>query len=136
MEINKLYNLARNAGITVDFVKMPHAKGVSVRYNDKDFVAIDKDMGYGSAEEKVTLAHEIGHCETGAFYDPSAALPVRQKPERQADRWAIKTLVPESELENAVKNGCESVASLAEFFGVTEAFMQKAIRYYCENKTA
>ena len=81
-------------------------------------------------EEKVKLAHELGHCETGSFYNRWAMLDVRQKHENRADKWAIRKLVPESDLDRALRDGHTELWDLAEQFGVTEDFMQKAVWYY------
>lgn len=42
----------------------------------------------------------------------------------------LKKLIPKDELDEAVKKGCTEVWDLAEYFGVTEPFMLKAIEYY------
>ena len=77
------------------------------------------------------LAHEIGHCETGAFYNPYSNLDIREKHERTANRWAVKKLVPKSELVTLLKKGYERW-ELAEHFEVTEDFINLAIRMYFE----
>ena len=43
------------------------------------------------------FAHELGHCETGSFYNRYAKLDVRQQHENRADKWAIRRLVPMAE---------------------------------------
>ena len=132
METIKLYKIADREGITVDFPHMPNVKSVCISLNGKNFIAIDKGVRYGSAEEKVKLAHEIGHCASNGFYSVGEEAKSREDKEKRADSWAIENLVPLSELEQAVKNGQEDVLALAEHFGVTSDFMQKALRYYSE----
>jgi len=51
----------------------------------------------------VKLAHEIGHCETGTFYDPRSENEIIAKCKNRATKWAIKKLIPEDALEKAVK---------------------------------
>lgn len=132
MEIIKLYKIADREGIRVDFPHMPNVKSACISLNGKNFIAIDKSVRYGSAEEKVKLAHEIGHCASNGFYSVGEEAKNRQDKEKRADSWAIEHLVPLSELEEAAKNGQEDILSLAEHFGVTEVFMQKALQYYSE----
>ena len=132
METIKLYKIADNQGITVDFTDMPTVKSACVSVGGKKFIAIDKGVRAGSAEERVKLAHEIGHCENEVFYSLGEEESKRKEKEKKADLWAILNLVPLSELELAVKDGHEDLGVLAEYFGVTEAFMQKALQYYCE----
>ncbi len=132
METIKLYKIADSQGITVDFTNMPTVKSVCLSVDGKKFIAIDKSVRADSAEERVKLAHEIGHCENEGFYSLWEEESSRIDKEKKADMWAILNLVPLSELELAVKDGNEDLSLLAEHFGVTEAFMQKALQYYCE----
>ena len=131
METNILYNIAEDTGVTVDFVNIPSAKAMVLELYDKTFLAIDKDVRSGSAEEKVLLAHELGHIQTNSCYSLNSPVIARMFCENRADRWAIETLVPLSDLLEAYKNGNESIQSLADIFGVTEDFMQKALQFYC-----
>ena len=132
METNKLYNIAENNGITVDFFDLEQNPAVSLMLGDKGFIAMSKKLCSGSAKERVALAHEIGHHAAGAFYTADAPVLSRRKKEKIADRFAIELLVPYGELMSAAADGDQSVSFLAERFGVTEDFMQKAIRYYLE----
>ncbi len=132
METIKLYKIADREGIRVDFPNMPNVKSACISLNGKNFIAIDKSVRYGSAEEKVKLAHEIGHCASNGFYSVGVHLKDREENEKKADSWAIENLVPLSELEKAIKNGQEDILELAEYFGVTESFMQKTLQYYSE----
>ena len=134
METNKLYSLAEDTGVSVDFVNIPTAKAMVLELYGKTYLAIDKAVRSGSAEERVLLAHELGHIETNSCYKVTSSLSLREFCERKAERWAINTLVPLEELIYAYKNGNESIQSLAEIFGVTEDFMQKALEFYCSKK--
>lgn len=93
-------------------------------------IAMDVDKLADSREETVCLAHEMGHIETGSFYQSQTPLAVRGKKERQADAWAIQTLLPVAKLKEALAEGCHTLWDLAERFQVTEAFIQKAVVYY------
>ena len=97
-------------------------------------IAIDPDKSPTMCDVKVKIAHELGHCETGSFYNRYSHLDVRRKHENRADRWAIKKLIPEDELKKAVSSGVVETWELAEYFSVTEPFMIKAILYYKEIK--
>ena len=76
------------------------------------------------------LAHEMGHIETNSFYNVHSPLDVRQKHENRANKWAIKQLITEEELDEAVANGHTEVWDLADYFDVTEEFMRKAVCLY------
>lgn len=136
METNKLYSIAESEGVTVDFINIPDAKAMALELYDKTFLAIDKGVRSGSAEEKVLLAHELGHIQTNACYGLHSPLSARRYCERQADRWAIKALVPLGELLDSYKSGNETIQDLADAFDVTEEFMQKALEFYCSSMQA
>ena len=128
METVKLYSLAEKQGVKVDRFDVEKNSSVSVKMGKKLFVAIDNRLS--GAGEKVCLAHELGHCITGSFYNIYSPFDVREKHEKRADKWAINKLVPKTRFSAALKEGYDNIYSLAEYFGVTADFMQKAVEYY------
>ena len=94
------------------------------------YVAIDVDKIKSSQDEKYIIAHEIGHIETGAFYNIYSPLDIRSRHEERADRKAIDTLVPWGELFEAFQCGIREKWELAEYFDVPEALIVKAVGYY------
>ena len=96
------------------------------------YIGMDPFQIETEAEERVHLAHELGHCETGAFYSPYSPLNVRGRQECRADRWAASKLVPALELKKALSLGIVEPWELAEYFDVTEEFILKTMQIYCE----
>ena len=135
METSRLYKIAERERISVDFADLPHTRAFSIMVAGKKFIAVDKNVSPESSEERVMLAHELGHLATDALYSVDSPPLYRKRFERKADIWAICKLIPLPSLKKAYKEGCESVSSLAEHFSVTEEFMQKAIKYYSEKKS-
>ncbi len=127
MKTNRLYNIAEQNGIAVDRAPLTHNKSFSMAINDKMYVALDGNIS--GAQERVCLAHELGHCETAGFYNIYSPIDIRGKYERRADLWAIKRLVPKTRYQSAIKK-FDNIFSLAEHFDVTAEFMQKAVDYY------
>lgn len=125
-EIKELYKIAESNDIEVFNGNFPICKGIA----SDGFIGIDNDLK--GAGETVCLAHELGHCMTGAFYSVTAPMLDRVRAERKADKWAIKKLVPADELERAMK--CHYLFEVAEIFGVTEDFIRKAVKYYAESQ--
>lgn len=132
METLKLYQIAEERGIKVENFSLPKTGSVCVSINGSFLIALDEKLNT-RAEERVRLAHEIGHCENLAFYNINASADVRGKHESKANRWAINALVPEEKYYEALKMGYTDIHSLAEHFEVTEDFMKKAAEHY-ENK--
>lgn len=80
--------------------------------------------------EKVCLAHEIGHCETGTIHTNDTPVLVLKWYERRAWRSAFNRLVPEKKIKKAVRKGIYEVWDLADHFDVPDWFMYHAICYY------
>ncbi len=132
METSKLYKIAEGVGASVDFCDIPQNRAFCINLRGKKFIAVDKRVPPEGAEERVLLAHEIGHIKTNSLYTADTPPIYRRRLERSADVWAIKNLIPLPRLKTALKQGVEGVINLAEYFSVTEEFMQKAIKYYSE----
>lgn len=134
MEIINLYNLAEDKGICVDFFPLNESKGIYLELGGKEYIALDP--GCSVADEKVVLAHELGHSMTGGGYDLASCHLMRVRLEKLAEKWAIERLVPLCELKTAIRQGDESISTLAERFGVTEGFMQKVFEHYTRKQIA
>ena len=132
-----LYEYAEDQGIDVDWFPMEQATSLSLPLPDGSCAIAINPWKMGTlAQETVCLAHELGHCKTGSFYNRYAALDIRQKHENRADKWAIRHLVPEEALDQAVADGYADLPALAERFGVTEQFMRKAVCWYIHGNLA
>ena len=94
------------------------------------YIGMDPFRIETTAQERVHLAHELGHCETGAFYNVHSSLDIREKQEARANVWAVSRLVPAEEFMNALCNGVVEIWELAEYFDVTEDFIRKAAEIY------
>lgn len=134
--MKELFHLADELGITVEYCSIPQNESLSVQDEAGDFVLMDYSLLYADARERTHLAHELGHCVTGSFYNRYAPQDVRQKHENRADKWAIHKLIAADELHAAVADGHTEVWDLADYFGVTEDLMKKAICYYAHGNLA
>lgn len=131
--MNDLYRFAAEQNIEVLTYPMKENGSMSIMETDGScFVGMDESVQDGSLQEQVHLAHELGHCATGSFYNRYSPFDLRQKHERKADKWAITQLIPEAELSEAICAGITNLWDLAELFDVTTEFMYKAVSYYKE----
>lgn len=129
--MNDLYRFADEQDIEVLTYPMAENGSMSIMAdNGLCYVGMDESVQDGSLQEQVHLAHELGHCATGGFYNRYSPYDLRQKHERKADKWAITRLIPEAELAEAICAGITNLWDLAELFDVTAEFMQKAVSYY------
>lgn len=130
METAKLLQEAQDSDIPIIYLSIPESGSMCVQTDRRCYIGMDYGVLEDEASRRVHLAHELGHCRTGAFYNRWAARDVRQKHEHRADKWAIKKLISEDELDEAVADGCTELWELAEHFGVSEEFMRKAVCWY------
>ena len=137
MEILALYDIAQQQNIEVIQFPMAHSRSMSLMTESGAcFIGMDETVQNGAAEERVHLGHELGHCITGSFYNRYSSYDCRQRHENKADKWAVQTLIPVSELDTAIAEGCCEIWDLADRFGVTEDFMRKAVCYYVHGNVA
>ena len=137
MDILDLYNLAAQENIEV--IQYPMHDNGSISFMAESgncYIGMDESVQGSSAQERVHLSHEIGHCLTGSFYNRYAAVDSRDRHENRADKWAVKKLIPVDELDAVVAGGCTEIWELAERFGVTEEFVRKAVCYYVHGNLA
>lgn len=132
-DLTKLYNIAdKNDILIVDLrIHNDTVGAMSQCYDNKNYIiGIDEKKIDGQADLKVKLAHELGHCKTGSFYNRYSKLDVIGKHERRADTWAANKLIPVSKIKKAFQEGDTEAWQLAERFEVTQQFVERAIQIY------
>lgn len=134
MNLIDLYRLAQDENIAVDCFELNKREALSiVDDNGNCAIAIDPFKLISQQDEKLKLAHELGHCMTGSFYNVYSPCDVRDRHEYRADKWASHKLIDPDKLHQAVKEGYTEPWELAEQFGVTEDFLRRAVYIYqCE----
>lgn len=128
--MTELFRIAEKDNIEITYCSLPSAESVSVRGDKGCYIGVDYSLLWKSAEERVHVAHELGHCETGSFYNLYSPFDIRAKHEHRANVWAIKKLLPKEELIKAVEHDDRNIWDIADEFGVTVPFLRKAIDYY------
>ena len=125
MTLTELYNIASDNNIEVDNFDTQSLESFSM----PGVVVLNKNKIKTTRDEKIHLAHELGHCQTGSFYRIDT-LETRERMEHRADIWAIKKLIPFSAFSSALKNGITERWKLAEYFNVSEEYVNKAYLLY------
>lgn len=125
---------ATSQDIDIDWLPLSSLDALSIEHKGEYAIVLDPNKIESSADENTKLAHELGHCLYGGFYSSTTPLYIREKHEYKANVWAVKFLVPWDELHEAVHNGITEPWELAEYFSVTEAFINLALEYYLERK--
>ncbi len=131
--LNELYNLAEEQDIGVISFDLPETQSLSVMDIEGNcYIGIDPFALESYSDEAVHLAHELGHCITGSFYNRYSKVDIRERHEYRANKWAIKKLIPKDELVYAFEHGIIEPWDLADYFNVTEDFIKKAVKLYNE----
>ena len=129
--MKKLNKIANENGIHIVEMKMKgEQEALCCSVNNSYIIAIDPTKVKSKADLLVKSAHELGHCMTGSVYCMSYMPTPRERLENRADKWAIMNLIPVKNLKKALREGNTTLWELAEYFGVTEDFMVKALKLY------
>lgn len=124
----ELYRIAETENIKIDNFKLKNTVSLALIDDENNcYIAVSDEC------KMEHLAHELGHCMTGSFYNRYASYDLKAKQEWKAKKWAIKKLVPLNELKKAFSVGIVNVWELAELFNVSESFINSACQYYAEN---
>ena len=133
----ELYGLAEKQNIPILRYPLPENSSMSLQLpGGAQFIGMDDGAADGGAQERVHLSHELGHCLTGSFYNIHAAADLRARHENRADKWAIRRLIPVAALDDAIASGHTDLWDLADYFGVTESFLKKALCLYVHGNLA
>lgn len=132
MTLNAVYDCIEHNNINLYNIELESTPSLSV----DGVIGLDRTKVLSMAQEKVILAHELGHCVTGSFYNIHATCDIRGKHEHRADVWSYKVLLPYDALKQAIRDGYTEVWQIAEYFDLTEEFTAKAIMYYKEQEIA
>ena len=136
-ELRSLYRLAERRGIEIIPFSLPETGSLSIQDEDGAcYIGMDEGHNFTEEEERTHLAHELGHCVTGSFYSRYTAVDSRQRHENRADKWSVRRLIPKSDLDEAIAAGYTELWELADFFGVTEDLIKKAVCLYTYGNVA
>jgi Zn-dependent peptidase ImmA (M78 family) len=126
-------SLLQESPVPVIYVDLPKPlKGLYVETRSgRHRILLDKRMNL-VAEKACVLAEELGHYHTSAGNILDQRDIRNRKQERVARQWAYEKLVPLEKIIEAYHVHICNRYELAEFLGVTEPFLQKALDRYRE----
>lgn len=127
MTLLDLYSRAESQGVEVDDVPLRALSSASFA---QGWIVLDTSRFSSSAEHKAALAHELGHVETGSFYNIYSGFDLRSRCETRADKRAVEMLLPFSRLARALRSGLSEPWQIAEHFNLPEPFVLTALKFY------
>lgn len=130
MNIESLLSEAEENGIEIVEHKFKSTR-LKALYLDK-VITINTAYAATEIEKKCILAEELGHYHTsyGNILDQNNTIAVKQ--EKSARNWAYEKLVPLTSLIDAFNTGVRNRHELSEYLGVTEEFIEMAVKHYQE----
>lgn len=111
----------------IEVLEIDYKKGINGMSID-NIIGINKNLT--TTHKKCVLAEEIGHHYTaiGDILDQTNI--VNRKAELKGRQWGYRKLVPLEKLIQAFDNRCTNLCEMAEYLGVTEEFLNEALKYY------
>lgn len=116
-DLNDLYNELEQYNIPVVKVDFQNKKAGIITDGVDTVIAVDYKKIENSKEEKMIIAEEKAHYETGALYSLNADKTTMDKAEYKARKRVYNELIPFPKL----KEMCEkhlSIAELSDYFGI------------------
>lgn len=127
MTLDQLYKRAYMEGLEIDNVHMRELRAIAF---PEGWIAIDYRKFDSETELKCILAHEIGHCETGSFYNVYSPYCLKAQCEHQANKRAAMILMPYRDVVEAIRMGYATIEELADYFEVTIEFAKMSMSIY------
>ena len=136
-DLNDLYNELEQYNIPVVKVDFQKKKAGIITDGVDTVIAVDYKKIENSKEEKMIIAEEKAHYETGALYLINADKTTIDKMEYKANKKVFNELIPLKELKKLCEKGL-SVVELSDYFGIpiqdvlVAQFLYSNIENYCE----
>lgn len=135
-----LYRMLYDEGVGFYDERIPEDKPKSavIHVHRVDCWGVVVDMGRieNTKEEYSVMLHECGHYATGTTHAVDSPYDLVERHENRAERWAVENFISADDLDAAVADGCTEIWQLAEYFGVTEDLMKKAVCWYTHGNLA
>lgn len=139
MNLTQLYEYAEQKGIIVSSWKIDNRKACAIKIKQDYHILMNDQLIDGERDERVVLAHELGHCRSDRMYylqdycNPLYRANIA-KAERKARNEACRLLIKPEELKKALQeNETEYTAAesldidLFTFRDVVECFRTKGL---------
>ena len=134
MNLTELYGYAEQKGITVVEWSIENRKACAIKMERHYHILMNEHLIDGERDERVVLAHELGHCRSDRmYYLQDYCNPLyRQniaKAERKAQNEACRLLVSLEELKKALRENDTEYAA-AESLDLDIFTFRDVVAYY------
>ena len=130
MDIYNVYKKINDIGVKLFFYDIPQVKAATIEINNKYGIFLNYKEIEDADDEFLVLAHEYGHCASGATHKITSKFETISRHEYRADRKSIIDFLPIEKIQQAIRYGCQTKYEFATFLGVPEDFVIKAFKHY------
>ena len=134
MDLMQLYGYAEQKGIIVAPWKIDNRKACAIKMKREYHILMNDCLIDGERDERVVLAHELGHCRSDRMYylqdycNPLYKANIA-KAERKAKDEACRLLVSPDELKKALRENDTEYAA-AESLDIDLFTFRDVVEYY------
>lgn len=129
-----VYQDARQMDITLIPYNIGFTDAATLEMNGRYGIFLDFEQFETMADYTAALAHEVGHCATGATHSVHSPFQLISQHENRANRWYYERYLPFSYLQSLMQQGYTEPWQLAEVTGWPESTIQAALHHYVECK--
>lgn len=134
MDLMQLYGYAEQKGVTIVPWKIDNRKACAIKMGREYHILMNDRLIDGERDERVVLAHELGHCRSDRMYylqdyfNPLYKANIA-KAERKARDEACRLLVNPDELKKALRENDTEYAA-AEILDLDVTSFREIVTYY------
>lgn len=129
-KLYQMYEKMYQEGHSLFDYQLKNYKAATIKLNGRYGIFLDTSRIRTVAEETCIVAHELGHCETGTTHAICSPYDLIARHEYRANRWAAHEILSPEEIKKATSLGYTETWQLAEYFGLTEDFIETTIDVY------
>lgn len=129
-----IYQDVRRLGVALIPYSIGFADAATLEMDGRYGIFLDFDQFETVADFTAALAHEVGHCATGATHAVHSPFELVAQHEERANRWHYEHYLPFSELQELVADGYTEPWQLAEATGWPEKTVRDALEYYIQRR--
>lgn len=130
MKLDEVYKDAEAQGAKIYAFDIGFADAATIEMGGRYGIFYDPRRCRTVADLCWRLGHEVSHCATGCTHRLASRYDLIAKHEYKANRREIEVYLPFEELKSAVDRGYREPWQLAEYFGVPEEAVRKALDYW------
>ena len=132
--LSAVYQDVRQLGITLILYSIGFTDAATLEMDGRYGIFLDFEQFETMADYTAALAHEVGHCATGATHAVRSPFELIARHEHRANRWHYERYLPFSYLKSLMEQGYTEPWQLAEVSGWPESTIRAALHYYTQCK--